>query len=220
MDDTTSNTKTSSSRLIQAKRFIKFICLFAVFYGLLMAPWPGLGKAYSKLYLAGASALFKSFGSKGVVHFNRSDDAEYDINVGLYNRDQVDKNGHVTIFQASHTSRRDGYMYMTFMTALILASLIPWKRKVWALLLGLILIHGFIALKLAIRLLHAFSIKPLSLFALSPFWKRMLAIAHQQFVVNVNFGFVVSIFIWILVSFRREDWLKILSSRDEISGLG
>ncbi len=209
MDDKTSNTKTGSSRLIRAKQLIKFLCLFAVFYGLLMAPWPGFGKAYSKLYLAGASALFKSFGSKGVVLFNQSDDAEYDINVGLYNRDQVDKNGHVTVFQTSHTSRRNGYMYMTFMTALILAGPIPWKRKVWALLLGLILIHGFIALKLAIRLLHAFSIEPLCIFALSPFWSRILAIAHQQFVVNVNFGFVVSIFIWILVSFRREDWSKI-----------
>jgi len=173
-----------------------------------MAPWLGFGKAYSKLYLAGASALFKSFGSKGVVLFNQSDDAEYDINVGLYNRDQVDNNGHVTIFETSHTSREDGYMYMTFMTALILASPISWKRKAWALLLGLIFIHGFIALKLAFRLLYSFSIQPLSIFALSSFWKRILAIAHQQFIVNVNFGFVVSIFIWILVSFRREDWLK------------
>ncbi len=213
MDDTTSNAKTRSFKLIQAKQLIKFFCLFAIFYGLLMTPWPGFGKAYSKLYLAGASVLFKSFGSKGVVQFNQSDDAEYDINVGLYNRDHVDKNGHVTVFQTSHTSRQDGYMYMTFMTALILASPIPWKRKVWALLLGLILIHGFIALKLAIRLLYAFSIKPLSLFALSPFWQRILAIAHQQFIVNVAFGFVVSIFIWILVSFRREDWSRILMQK-------
>ena len=174
-----------------------------------MAPWPGFGKAYSKFYLAGASALFKSFGSKGGVRFSQSDDAEYDINVDLYNLDQVDKNGHVTIFQTRHTSRRDGYMYMTFMTALILATPISWRRKGLALLWGLILIHGFIVLKLAIRLLHAFTIDPLSLFALSPFWMQMLNIVHQEFIVNVNFGFVVSIFIWILVSFRREDWAKI-----------
>ena len=199
MDDTTSNIEKTSFKLNQAKRLIEFICLFAVFYGLLMAPWPGLGKAYSRLYLAGASALFNSFGSKGVVHFNQSDDAECDINVELYNQDQVDKNGQAPIVQARHTSRRAGYMYIAFITALILATPISWKRRGWALFWGLILIHGFIALKLAIRILHAFTIKPLSLFALGPFWKWILSIAHQQFIVNVTFGFVVSIFIWILV---------------------
>jgi len=175
-----------------------------------MSPWLGFGKAYSRLYLAGASALFKSFGSKGVVLFNKSDDAEFDIDIRLYNKAQADKNGHVPIIKTRHTSRHDGYMYITFMTALILASPISWKRKLWALLTGLILIHGFIALKLWIRLLHAFSTKPLCLFTPSSFWRRMLNIAHQQFIVNISFGFVVSIFIWILVSFRREDLSRIL----------
>src|SRR4030042_3683039 len=87
--NTKANIATTRIRLIQAERLIKFLCLFAVFYGLLMAPWHGLGKAYSQLYLDGASALFKSFGSKGVVRFQQSDDVKYDVNVGFYNRDEV-----------------------------------------------------------------------------------------------------------------------------------
>jgi hypothetical protein len=179
-----------------------------------MAPWPGVRAAYSKFYRSGAAFLFGSFGSKGVVCFRQSGDVEYDINVGLYNRDRRNWDGIVVGVWAHHTSRRDGYMYTAFMTALILATPIPFRRKGWALLCGLILMHGFIALKLAIRILHAFNSEPqLSLFAPNPFWKQVLSITHEAFAVNVTFGFIVSFFIWILVSFRREDWSRILMQK-------
>ena len=51
--------------------------------------------------------------------------------------------------------------------------------------------------------------KPLSMFALNPFCRRVLSITHQAFAVNVTFGFIACVFIWILVSFRRRDWVNI-----------
>ena len=66
-----------------------------------------------------------------------------------------------------------------------------------------------------ILVLNLFITEPLRLFELSPFFEQILAIATKVFVTYITPSFTVSVFIWILVSFRREDWLKILNVRKE-----
>ena len=209
MGNTKSSTDAACVKLITPKGIIRFFCLFLLVFGLLMAPWPRLGRAYTRFYSTGAAFLFGSFGSTGIVRFEPLSDGEYDINVTLYNRARASPDGNIVGIQTRHNSRLAGYIYVAFLTALILATPIPWRRKGWALFWGIILIHGLVASKLALRILHAFNNKPLSMFALNPFCKRVLSITHQAFAVNVTFGFIVCVFIWILVSFRRRDWAKI-----------
>ena len=174
-----------------------------------MAPWPGLGRTYTRFYSLGASFLFGSIGATGTVRFEPLNDSEYHLHVTLFNRARKASDGGVARVQTRHNSRHAGYIYIAFLTALIVATPLPARRKVWALFCGIILIHGLVALKLALRILHAFNSKPLSMFNLNPFYRRVLSIAHQAFAVNVTFGFVVCVFIWILVSFRRSDWDRI-----------
>ena len=207
------NTKSSSDaacvKLITPKGIIRFFCLFLLAFGLLMAPWPRLGRAYTRFYSAGAAFLFGSFGSAGIVRFEPSSDSEHYMNIALYNRARPGPAGGMAAIQTRHNSRRAGYMYVAFLAALILATPIRWRRKGWALFWGMILIHGFVAAQLALRIFHAFNNKALSMFVLSPSGNRVLSIAHQAFAVNATFGFVVCVFVWILVSFRRRDWVKI-----------
>ncbi len=179
-----------------------------------MACWPVLGKAYAKFYCAGANFLFGSFGSKGIVQFSNLEDARYDIMVRLYNVGHRVQSGAISSVGLSHSSRCDGYMYPVFLAALVAATPMSVKRKLWALLWGLILIHCFIALRLAVHIIEIFSREPLRLFAISSFWDGWFYKAYQQFVVNITFGFVVAIFIWILVAFRREDWSKIVMQKE------
>jgi hypothetical protein len=211
------NTKSSSDaacvKLITPKGIIRFLCLFLLVFGLLMAPWPGLGRAYRKFYIAGASFLFGSIGPTGTVTFEPLPGSENDMNVTLYNRARTSPDGGIARIQTHHSSHHAGYMYVAFLSALILATPIPLRRKIWALFSGMILIHGLIAFKLALRIFHAFHNRPLSMFVMSKFSKRVLSISHQAFAVNVTFGFVVCVFIWILVCFRRKDWTMIISRR-------
>jgi hypothetical protein len=209
MGDTKSSTGAACVKLISPKGMTRFFCLFLLAFGLMMAPWPRVGRAYTRFYSAGASVLFGSFGSTGVVRFEPLSDSEYDMHVTLFNRARPGPGGGVARIQTRHNSRHAGYMYVAFLTALILATPIPWKRKAWALFWGMILIHGFVALQLLLRISHAFNSKALSMFVLSPFCSRVLSTAHQAFAVNATFGFVVCVFVWILVSFRRRDWVKI-----------
>lgn len=200
-------------KLITPKGIIRFLCLFLLAFGLLMAPWPRLGRAYTRFYCTGAAFLFGSFGPTGTVAFEPLHDTEYDLHVTLYHRAHMDPDGDVIAIQTRHSSRHAGYMYAAFLAALILATPIPVRRKVWALLFGMILIHGLVALQLALRLLHAFNNGPFSMFELNAFFRRVLSISNQAFAVNVTFGFIVCVFIWILVSFRRRDWAMIISER-------
>ena len=211
------NTKSISGaacvKLIAPKGAIRFFCLFMLVFGLLMAPWPRLGRAYTKFYSAGASFLFGSIGSTGTVTFEPLDDSEHDMNITLYNRARPAPDGGIARIRTRHNSRHAGYMYAAFLAALILATPVPAGRKGWALFLGMILIHGLAALQLGLRIFHAFHNRPLSMFVLSTFSKRILSISHQAFAVNVTFGFVVCVFIWILVCFGRSDWARIISER-------
>ncbi len=213
MGDTKSSSGATCVKLITPKRIIRCFCLFLLAFGLLMAPWPRLGRVYTRFYSAGAALLFGSFGSTGIVTFEPLHDSEHDLHVTLYNRARLAPDGDIARIRTRHSSRHAGYMYVAFLAALILATPIPPKRKGWALFLGIILINGLIASQLAIRILHAFHNRPLSMFVMSTFSKRVLSITHQAFAVNVTFGFVICVFIWILVCFRRRDWAKIVSER-------
>ncbi len=213
MGDGKSSSDSACVKLISPTGVIRYVCLFLFVFGLLMAPWPGVGRAYTRFYSAAATFLFGSIRPTGAVTFEPLHNSEHDLHVTLYNRARLAPDGSVVAIQTRHSSRHAGYMYVAFLAALILATPIPLKRKTWALFLGIILIHGLIALQLALRILHAFHNRPLSMFVMSAFSKRVLSIAHQAFGVNVTFGFVVCVFIWILVSFRRRDWAKIISER-------
>lgn len=214
MGDAKPNIDTTRFALIRPRQVVKFFCIFVLVYGLLMFPWPGLGAVYSNLYRAGAAFLFESFGLKDVVRFERISDGEYDTKIVFYSRDQASPDGKmVPIGFINHNSRHAGYIYAAFLTALILATPILWKRKGWALFWGMILIHCFIILSLAIWILYGLNKEPLSLVLLGPFWKQVLLLTINVFVRNLTFGLVVCVFIWIIVSFRREDWARILARK-------
>ena len=213
MGNTKSKFDPAGAKLITPRGAIRFFCLFLLAFGLLMVPWPRVDRTYTRFYSTGASLLFGSFGSTGNVRFEPLNDSACHLQITLYNRARLSPNGGDVWVQTRHNSRHAGYMYVAFLAALILATPISWRRKGWALLWGMILIHGLVALKLALRITQAFSNEPLSMFVLSPFYKRILSITHQAFAVNATFGFVVCVFIWILVSFRQRDWPEIVNNR-------
>ncbi|MEE9297365.1 MAG: hypothetical protein V3W34_20700, partial [Phycisphaerae bacterium] len=55
--------------MVALKPAAGFCVRMVVFYGLLAAPWPGVRDAYAAVYRGAANAVFGSFGSEGLVHF-------------------------------------------------------------------------------------------------------------------------------------------------------
>jgi len=194
--------------LISVKATIKFFCLFVLVYGLMMVAWPAIGAIYSKFYRATGEFLFGSFGSRGIVRFYQSEKNRDDIYIVAFDKNRTQGNGKVNESQ-SHNIHYGDYMHISFLTALIMAVSLPLKRRIFALVWGWIFMHIFIIFKMVIIILCLFSGKRLSLLVLSPFWRDVVVTTNQVAVRDLTTSFVIAFFVWVLVSFRREDWQRI-----------
>ncbi len=179
-----------------------FFLRAAVFYGLLAAPWPRVSEAYSVVYSGVANLVFGSFGSKGVVRLEPAKTSERGKDTLVIVRTR----GRPQYGKLTHDSRTAGYLPTVEVIALILATTIPWKRRWKALFWGFVLVNGFIALRLGVMLLDLYSgDMPWAFYAPGPFWSRVLSGTCRIVGASLTLGFVAPVFIWILVTFRRED---------------
>jgi len=172
-----------------------------------MAAWSVVGGGYSKFYRATGELLFGSFKDGGVVRFSQSADNKDNTNIIAYNRFCTDKNGEMSRNGYYHNTRTGDYMYTVFLAALILAAPLSLKRKVRAIVLGFILMQVFVIFHIAIIVIKLLSDAPVSLLILTPRWKDTAA-AALIISNHVTTGFIVAFFIWILVSFRQQNWAE------------
>ena len=179
---------------------------FVLLYGLLVLPWPGVKQAYASFFRAGGNVLFKSFGSRGSVRFVPPDSEhdKWDTEGHLIHR------GRPTYWRIGFSSRRMGYLPTIALTALVLATPIPWRRRGWALLWGILLVNGFVVVRLAVAIIQGF--RNVDLFVFSPFWNRAVDVTYDVVSISTVTSCVVPALIWLLVSFRREDWGEILKN--------
>ncbi len=211
--------------LISAGLAIRFFCLFVIIYGLLMVAWPVTRGVYSKIYRSTGEFLFSSFGREGVVYFSQPEESRdfVKINIISFSQNSPNESGNISGTQLLHNIRYGDYMNTAFLAALTLATPLPLKRRGGAIVWGLLVMHVFVVFKIAIMLLTLFSSEPFYLSILSPFWKKVIIASFVIFADHMNTGFlsgfVIAFFIWILVTFRRGDWSKIVSGRWQESGV-
>lgn len=213
-----SNTDSNSLRLMRVKRLLVFSCLFLLVYAAMMALWPVWGKAYVKCYRIGAAVIFESSHAKRFVRLHPSEKAGTEMKISFHHRERLDRYGRpATLLMIRNDIHHGVYIYLAFTVALVTATPIPLKRRAWAVLWGMLLIHIFFVFRLSLLILHIFSSEPLSLLDLGAFWKKVLLVNTQVFTVNVIPSYVVAVFIWILISLRQKDWHRILMQKEAVS---
>jgi hypothetical protein len=210
MDRGKSSACAKTTGLFSAGKALKFFCLFVLVYGLLMAAWPATGVVYSKIYWVTGKVLFDYFRHFGIVEFAQSDD-KGEIYITAYNRYRMDRKGNMSGGKSIHKIRYGDYMYMAFLSALVIATPVSLRRRVWALVCGLLLMQVLAITKLAIVILGLFGSEEVSILVLSPFWARIVVTSYQIVVNNLTTSFIIAFFIWILVVFRRADWERIVA---------
>jgi hypothetical protein len=188
-----------------------------IVFGLLVAPWPGWPEAYARCLRKSATAVFGSLGSKGIVRFtlNPSDDKMFDTIIYVANREQLDASYSGPAETRVFDSRLLAYSPTVLVIALILATGISWRRRCCALVGGLVWIHVFIAFLLGLMIISTVCANPsLGLFEVSPFWQKIVSLLFKFFVTRGDACLVTAVPIWIVVTFRREDWIKILGKEE------
>ena len=179
-------------------------------YGLLLVPWPGLMAGYGTCFRGVANVLFSSVGGTGTVTFELfgSEAYAYDTTIVMRNRNLPPR------AKASFDIKclSIGYRPAAFLIALVLATPVPWSRRWWALLWGLLLVNLFVAFRVWLVLLDFFSdATPLAAFTLGPFLKNALTMAKLFLFIDPAMHYIVPAFIWLLVTFRRGDLRAILT---------
>ena len=196
---------------MQARRIGGFFLRLLVIFVVLIVLWPGLKKAYGSFFQAGGNVLFTRFGSEGRVHFGPLTPVapDGDTEVTLRNRRTQADSTYVV------DSRTLGYKPTVFMLALILATPIPWPRRLWAVLWGFLLINVYVALRVGVFLLTVFSGNDnLALFSPGPTARSVLDYLYWILVGSFA-GLLLPLPIWVVVSFRRRDWERALRKTDD-----
>ncbi len=223
------------------RRLLRFFALAALFFALLMAPWPGLERGYSHLFRRGGDVVFSSrfwFWPQARVRFLdlSAPDLVSRINavipgrlpsgfepppaqgvkdtlMVLINRDTPASTG-----QLRTSSRYVAFGPTAMIIALVLATPLSWRRRGWAFFWAFLLIHAFIALRLTLTLTaNGFAADKLyALFHPSVFWRGMLGRVEALISDDPTVSFVVPAFIWFLVTFgSRAVWSSRASRPDD-----
>lgn len=199
--------------MLPIKRISGFVARCMLYYLILVAGWSGLSQGYRAAFLAGGNLLFCRFGSAGAVSFEPLESAgrSFDTQLVLSIRRPPFARGELDM-----TSTSMGYRPTAFLVALVLATPIPWSRRLRALAWGLVGITAFVALRLELRLLDAFSDNnALALYAPAPFWKATLKALVLILVKAPMSHYMIPTFVWALVAFRRGDWVQLFGDRHD-----
>ena len=202
--------------MFQSRPISGFFLRLLVLYVLLMVLWPVLAASYGQVYRAVANWIFGSpypgaevrvvsYASEG--DHPSAENRMWDTKVVLLNRRS--RMGGEMPFNI----RYGAYVPTSLLVALVVATPIPWRRRGRALVWGLLLMHVYIALRLAVTILNLLcGDTPVALFALSPFWQCALACFREVFSRSVVTVFIIPVVLWTLVTFRRCDWQRFCGS--------
>jgi len=197
------------------RRIAAFFLKVILFYALLMVPWPGVQQGYARLFCYTGNLAFYVFGNAGRTHFRVLDPPPVNKNAVDYEIKLKNiRTGAGGTFEQDRSTRKMGYLPAAFTVSLVLATPIPWRRRFAAMVWALTLITAFVGLQLTLRLVDAFSNPDvLNQFELGLWTKRLLGILLKVVVMSPVSAFIAPIFVWILVTFRRGDWAKLVLAR-------
>ena len=198
--------------MLKTQPILRFLLGFILAYAGLLIIFSFAEHQFAAHYQAMGKAAFEKFGNKGIVQFSsRADnDSNYKLTtkIILFNRDQViaaRQSGQASVLGAELylSSWYNGVLPMVLLISLILASPVPWKRKLIAILVGLLVIYLFILLKMHLAIANEYLNTP-SL-GILPSHSKLVKTTYEMLVANIETTFIIPVFIWILVTFRKKD---------------
>lgn len=186
---------------VPVRRIVVFAAwVFGIWLGLVVA-WPLVRPLYLPAYCGIANVLFEGGAASAELTPAQEVQGSHDVDI------RMEKTGSGVWGEMRHSAKIAGYFPTVSLLALVLATPIPWRRKRKALLLGLILVTAFVLLRAWIPIRRDFSNPdPLQVFEPGVFGRWLLGIGERALVNAPASWFVVPIFIWVGVAFRRSDW--------------
>jgi hypothetical protein len=193
------------------KHLLLFLLKFAVVYIVLLLP--PVRALYTKAFLATGNKVFRYVDEKGVTVFRYNEsETNPDIiaEIRLMNKDRLAEakaKGIKIIYDYGRVACNwFAYLMLAYLIALIAATPVGWKRKLWALATGLTLSYIYYLVMIWVLLLYKFNQNPqLQVLELKGFKKTLVDILYPVLVSNPGTTVFVALFIYALVVFRKAD---------------
>lgn len=183
-----------------------FLIRFVVIFGLLIAPWPGWDLGYSRYFQSVGRMAFNLSGERPRKVLLEPASGKYpglDTRITLENTELADRGDKNCARATEIDSRSIGWVPTALTAALVLATPIPWRRRLTSLAGGLVLVHLFILFSLQSWIWS--NSTGVSLLTLSSFWQTVADDLSYALINQLGASFSVPVIIWILVTFRRQD---------------
>lgn len=194
---------------------VRFLGGAALIYGGLMLIWPVLEGAFTTACEHTGRSIFGEFGKDGVCRFSQQYlDDELMLRVDMANRNYRREDGLAPAMESYFLPHLTVYLPVVMLLALVLATPLPWKRRVFALVSGSILTTMFVACRVGTQILWRFqnsTDERIHLYDLGPVPNAVLDGLYTLFENPFGPSLLAVVLIWLLVSFRREDMRKFLS---------
>ncbi|MCC6321610.1 MAG: hypothetical protein IT438_09285 [Phycisphaerales bacterium] len=198
----------SLSRRELRRATLRFVTVLALIYTALVVPWPGWSAAYTRLYHASFNALLGEFDGAR-IRFRRPPTPQkwpMDTEITLQGRPPGGMVGGTL-----HSARITGYVPTIEVIALVVATPVAARRRVLALLWGLMLVHAFVFARVLVVVVYTLS-QPAEWALYSPkgLWRGLLDAAFEQLAISTAGTFVVPVLIWAAVTIRKSDIERLL----------
>lgn len=197
------------------KHLLLFLIKFAVVYAILLLP--PFRSMYADAFIATGKQWFRHIDEKGVTVFKVKENAinpDVIVEITIANKYAVaealrKKSKNVDNF-ATIFCNWYAYLIIAYLVALILATPISWKRKLFSLLAGLTLTYFYFLLMIWVLLLYKFNQNTqLDVLQLSGFKKTLVDVLYPVLVGNPGTTVFAALFIYVLVVFRKQDLEKL-----------
>lgn len=196
--------------MIYTRAIARFLAAFVVIFSVLMLPWLGLAKGYTAVFRAiGTRCFSNDEGQREVTFLDSPDKAVRPtfVRIEIANRKLLKPDGSGTVRNLDFDVRGLGWQPTALLMALVLASPLPWGRRLTALGWGLFWVQIVVMGFLAFAIWNESS--EVGLVAMSPFWKNIASGWQDSFITQ--FSLAAPVAVWMLVTFRTGDlalWRK------------
>lgn len=177
-----------------------FALRLLILYALLIAPWPGLKAGYGAVFRGAANSVLTGLDLHRSVELRAPAEPHAAWDVEMHFQEvRTQRRGHV-----EYSSRAWGYLPTAAVIALTLATPLTWPRRRRAVASGLVLVHVFIAARVAAAVVYALYVG--HGVGLSDFTVRAAQVVLLSLSSSPVTTYAAAVVIWLIVAFRREDW--------------
>jgi hypothetical protein len=186
---------------------LRFTLTAAVLFALAMAPWPGLRPAYAAWFRGVNEVAFSLFWLGGDVRFERHDVAGEAADTFV----RVVEDGGAAWYTLVESTGA-GWLPTAVFLALALATPIPWRRKLRAVLLGALLVQAYVTWLVWVNLLEGLTNHSAGCASAqhaawlgTEGWRGAVETAVVLFRLEPTVFLAAPVLAWLLVSVRRAD---------------